>query len=151
MPVSGLRTSMLLPPRHKLIFFRYSQRDKMLLAPADPSLSPGRGSKGLTPCPAVLSLQDLELMNAEAPALRLSAAPPPLSVPDSATLSPISHLVPAHTGWVMYTLCADVREGACTWGNRSYVHCAYIYSICISFYIHTHIVQSINLLPTMVL
>lgn len=51
------------------------------------------------------------------------------SVPDFAAVAPISHLVPTHTGWVMYTLCADVQGGVhIHMGYRSYIHCAYIYT-----------------------
>lgn len=86
----------------------------------------------------------------------LQPLPQVASIPVFVAAAPISHLVPTHTGWVMYTLCADVQGGVhIHMGYRSYIHCAYIYIytayIYISFYIHIYIVQNIHLLPKTVL
>lgn len=66
--------------------------------------------------------------------------PPPswaASIPDFAAAAPISHLVPTSTGWVMYTLCADVRGRVhIHMGYRSYIHCAYIYIYIQHIYIY---------------
>lgn len=59
------------------------------------------------------------------------------SIPVFVAAAPISHLVPTHTGWVMYTLCADVQGGVhIHMGYRSYIHCAYIYIYIYSIYIY---------------
>lgn len=77
------------------------------------------------------------------PSLPPRGSPQPLtqvaSIPHSAAAARISHLVPTHTGWVMYTLCADVRGRVCIhMGYRSYIHCAYIYTYSIYIYIFLH-------------
>lgn len=62
------------------------------------------------------------------------------SVPDFAAAAPISHLVPTHAGWVMYTLCADVQERVVyTWatGHIYTVH-IYIYTVYI-YILHSYI------------
>ena len=68
----------------------------------------------------------------------LSAAPAPSSFhPRLSGCSPRCSPGPTHTGWVMYTLCADVRGGVrIHTGYRSYIHCTYIYIYIQHIYIY---------------
>lgn len=46
---------------------------------------------------------------------------------DFSATAPISHWVPTHTGWVLYTVCRRAGKGCIHRGCGSYIHCAYIY------------------------
>lgn len=116
------------------------------LSDADKALGPLLlSSGGLSASPSVLpSSSGSAALTCIGPSRPPQGSPQPLpqaaSIPNSAAAAPAAHLVPTHTGWVMYTPCADVRGGVrIHMGYRSYIHCAYIYIYSIYIYLFTFI------------